>query len=254
MRITNKFWAAIAFLAIVVMVSQVALAQNEQGRRGRGNRGGGGGGMGMFGPPSMARLASIDKVAEELKLTSEQKDKIQKINDDSRAEMRKLFDGGGRPDPEKMRELRDDQANKVKEVLNEDQQKRLTGIFVQLMGNGAVMDPVVGKAIDLTDDQKSKLREAIGPPPEGGQRPGGGGGGESFQARREKMEKEVASVLTDEQKKKLESLKGEKFELDMSALRGGPGGGDGQRGNRPNRGRDRGNRGTDQPAEKKSAA
>jgi Spy/CpxP family protein refolding chaperone len=252
MRFTNKVWAAVAFLAIVVMVSQVALAQNEQGRRGRGNRGGGGGGMGMFGPPSMARLASIEKVQDELKLTSEQKDKIKKINDDGRAEMRKLLEGGGRPDPEKMRELGDEQANKLKEVLKDDQQKRLLGIFVQVRGNGAVMDPVVGKEIDLTDDQKSKLREAMGPPPEGG-RPAGGGG-ESFQARREKMDKEIASVLTDEQKKKLESLKGDKFELDMSALRGGQGGGDRPRGDRPNRGRDRGNRGSDQPAEKKSAA
>jgi Spy/CpxP family protein refolding chaperone len=247
MRFTNKVWAVIAFMAMVAMVSQVALAQNEQGRRGRGNRGGAGGPGGFGGPPSMARLASIDKVQEELKLTSEQKDKIQKINDDSRAEMRKLFDGGSRPDPEKMRDLRDDQANKLKNVLNGDQQKRLIGIFVQVMGNGAVMDPVVGKEIDLTDDQKSKLREAMGPPPEGG-----AGNRESFQERREKMEKAIASVLTDEQKKKLDSLKGDKFELDMSALRGGPGGGDRQRGNRANRGRDRGNRGTDE-AEKKAA-
>src|SRR5689334_5646673 len=101
MRIRSKAWAAIAFVAMIAIVSQVALAQNEQGRRGRGNRGGGGpGGMG-FGPPSMARLASIDKVQEELKLTSEQKEKIQKLNDDARAEMRKQFEGGGRPDPEK---------------------------------------------------------------------------------------------------------------------------------------------------------
>ena len=251
MRFTNKVWAAIAFMAIVVMVSQVALAQNEQGRRGRGNRGGGAGGPGGFGgPPSMTRLASIEKVQDELKLTSEQKDKIKKINDDGRAEMRKEFENGGRPDPEKMRKMRDDQADKMKEVLNGDQQKRLMGIFVQMMGSGAVMDPAVGKEIDLSDEQKTKLREAMGPPPEGG-RPGGG---ESFQARREKMDKEIASVLTDEQKKKLESLKGDKFELDMSALRGGQGGGDRPRGDRPNRGRDRGNRGSEQPAEKKSAA
>ncbi len=248
MRLKNKAWAVVAFLAIAAIASQVALAQNESGRRGRGNRGaGGGGGMG-FGPPSMARLASIDKVQEELKLTGDQKEKIQKINDEARAEMRKQFDSGGRPDPEKMRSLRDEQASKLNEVLKEDQQKRLMGIFIQVMGSCAVMDPAVGKAIDLTDDQKSKLREAMGPPPEGGL--GAGGGGESFQARREKMDKEVASVLTDEQKKKLESLKGEKFELDMSALRGGGGG---ERGNRPNRGRDRGNRGTDSSAEKKSA-
>ena len=53
-----------------------------------------------------------------------------------------------------MRKMRDDSAEKLKEVLDADQQKRLMGIFVQIMGNGAVMDPAVGKEIDLTDDQK----------------------------------------------------------------------------------------------------
>ena len=38
------------------------------------------------------------------------------------------------------------------------------------------------------------------------------------------MEKEVMAVLTPDQQKKLESLKGEKVDIDMSALRGGGGG------------------------------
>ena len=67
------------------------------------------------------------------------------------------------------------------------------------------------------------------------------------------MDKEITAVLTPEQQKKLESLKGEKVDIDMSALRRS-GGGDRPRGDRPNRGRDRGNRGSEQPAEKKSAA
>ena len=66
------------------------------------------------------------------------------------------------------------------------------------------MDPAVGKEIDLTDEQKDKLHEAMGPPPEGR-----GGGGQSFQERKAKMDKEVMAVLTPEQQKKLESLKGE---------------------------------------------
>src|SRR4051812_22263524 len=81
-RFSSKWWATLAVVAIVAMVSQVALAQNEQGKRGRGGRAGGPGGPG--GPPSMARLAMIDKVQEALKLTDEQKTKIEKINTDSR--------------------------------------------------------------------------------------------------------------------------------------------------------------------------
>jgi Spy/CpxP family protein refolding chaperone len=223
-RFSSKWWATLAVLAVVAMVSQVALAQNEQGKRGRGGRAGGPGGPGG-GPPSMSRLAMIPKVQEALKLTDEQKTKIEKLNADSRKEMADASKGD-RPDPETMRKMREGAADKLKGVLDADQQKRLIGIFVQIMGNGAVMDPVVGKEIGLTDEQKDKLHEAIGPPPEGGR----GGGGQSFQERRAKMDKEVAAVLTAEQQKKLESLRGEKVDIDMSALRGG-------------RGRDRGNRG-----------
>jgi Spy/CpxP family protein refolding chaperone len=234
-RFTSRWWATLAVMAVVAMVSQVALAQNEQGKRGRGGRAGGAGGPG--GPPSMARLAMIDKVQEALKLTDEQKTKIEKINSESRKEMRDAS-SGDKPDPEKMRKMRDGLTEKLKEVLDADQQKRLMGIFVQVMGNGAVMDPAVGKEIGLTDEQKDKLHEAMGPPPEGGR----GGGGQGFQERRAKMDKEVMAVLTPEQQKKLESLKGEKVDIDMSALRG-PGGG---------RGRDRGNRG--EPKASKSSS
>jgi Spy/CpxP family protein refolding chaperone len=237
-RFSSKFLAVIAAVAVVAMAAQLAVAQNEQGKRGPGGRGGGPGGPGgRGGPPSMARLAMIDKVQDELKLTDEQKTKIEKINSDFRKEM-----SGDRPDPEKMKKMRDGVTDKLKEVLNADQQKRLMGIFIQVMGSGAVMDPAVGKEIDLTDEQQDKLHEAMGPPPEGRE---GRGGGQSFQERRAKMDKEIAAVLTPEQQKKLESLKGEKVEIDMSALRG-PGGG------REGRGRDRGNRG--EPKASKSSS
>src|SRR3954465_283698 len=216
-RFLSKFLVVVTAVAVVAMAAQLAVAQNEQGKRGRGGRGGPGGPGGA--PPSMARLAMIPKVQEAVKITDEQKAKIEKINADSRKEMREAS-SGDKPDPEKMRKLRDSVTDKLKEVLDADQQKRLMGIFVQVMGSGAVMDPAVGKEIGLTDEQKDKLHEAMGPPPEGR---GGRGGGESFQDRRAKMEKQVAAVLTPEQQKKLESLKGEKVDVDMSALRGAGG-------------------------------
>jgi Spy/CpxP family protein refolding chaperone len=232
---SSKWWATLTALAVVAMVSQVALAQNEQGKRGRGGRAGGPGGPG--GPPSMARLAMIPKVQEALKLTDEQKTKIEKLNADSRKEMADASKGD-RPNPEAMRKMRDGATEKLKGILDADQQKRLMGILIQLMGSGAVMDPAVGKEIGLTDEQKDKLREAMGPPPEGRE---ARGGGQSFQDRRAKMDKEVMAVLTPEQQKKLESLKGEKVDIDMSALRGG---------GRP--GRDRANRG--EPKASKSSS
>src|SRR3954454_19955420 len=221
-RFSGRLCAMIAAVVVVAMIAQVAVAQNES-KKGRGGRGGGAGGGGMMGPPSMVRLATLDKVQDALKLSDEQKSKIKTINDDSRAAMREQFQGGGRPDPEKMRKMRDEEAEKMNKVLDEGQQKRLIGIFVQLMGAGAVMDPAVGKEIGLTEDQKTKLHEAMGPPPEGR-----AAGGQGFQERREKMEKEVMSVLTSDQKTKLESLKGEKVDIDPSSLRGGGRGGEGR--------------------------
>jgi Spy/CpxP family protein refolding chaperone len=213
-RFLSKFLVVVTAVAVVAMAAQLAVAQNEQGKRGRGGRGGPGGA-----PPSMARLAMIPKVQEAVKITDEQKTKIEKINADSRKEM-----SGDRPDPEKMKKMRDEVNGKLKDVLDADQQKRLMGIFIQVMGAGAVMDPAVGKEIGLTDEQKDRLHEAMGPPPEGRQGREGRdakGGAESFKDRRAKMEKEVMAVLTSDQQKKLVSLKGEKVDIDMSALRGG---------------------------------
>ena len=235
MRFSGRFLAIFAAVAIVAMAAQMAVAQNEQGKRGRGGRAGGPGGPG--GPMSLARLAMIPKVQEAVKITDEQKSKIEKINADSRKEMADASKGD-RPDPEAMRKMRESATDKLKEVLDADQQKRLMGILIQVQGSSAVMEPAIGKEIGLTDEQKQKLHEAFGPPPEGGR----GGGGQSFQERRAKMEKEVTAVLTPEQQKKLESLKGEKVDIDMSALRGQGGG----------RGRDRGNRG--EPKASKSSS
>src|SRR6478672_5917492 len=98
-RFSSKFLAVVAAVVVVAMAAQLALAQNEEGKRGRGGRAGGPGGMG--GPPSMAGLARVGKVQDALKLTDEQKSKIDKINADFRKEMRDAS-SGDRPDPEKM--------------------------------------------------------------------------------------------------------------------------------------------------------
>jgi Spy/CpxP family protein refolding chaperone len=220
-RFTGRLCAIVVATLVVAMVSQVALAQNES-KRGRGGRGGGAGGPGgRMGQPSMAMMAMNPKVQEALKLSDDQKSKLEKLSEESMASMRELRSSGGRPDPEKMRKMREEQTDKVNSVLDDSQRKRLMGIFIQVAGNGAVMDPAVGKEIGLTDDQKTKLRDAMGPPPEGGQ----GGGAQAFRERREKMEKEVSDMLTSDQKAKLESLKGEKVDIDPASLRGGGRGG-----------------------------
>lgn len=219
-----RFWrqggAMVAGLVIVAMVSQVALAQRE---RGRGGRDGGPGG-GMMGQLSAGRLLRAKEVQEALKLTDEQKEKITKINDDASEAMREAFQDGGR---EKIAEITKETSAKVNEVLDDGQEKRLMGIMIQVNPVAALMDPSVAKELNITDDQKTKMREAAA----GFRDKFGELRDLSREERTKKMEeiqaevsKAVLAELTSDQQAQLEKLKGEKVDVDMAALRG-PGGG-----------------------------
>jgi Spy/CpxP family protein refolding chaperone len=242
-------------LAMVVMVSQVALAQREEGRRGgRGGRGFGGGGRGGF---SALQLATNEQVQKALKVTDEQADKIRDINDEMREERGKLFEGGrdagGDQDAvrEKMQELTASATKKLNEVLDATQQKRLMGVQIQLNGANAVMDPAISKELNVTEDQKKKLeevsqsnRDAMRELFEGARDAEGGQEAmrEKMEKQREEANKKLMAVLTSDQQAQLESLKGEKVEIDMSSFRGRFGG-RAERGERGNRGeRNRGER------------
>jgi Spy/CpxP family protein refolding chaperone len=186
---------------------------------------------------------------------------------------------------EKSQKEREELSKKTDEVLNAllepDQAKRLDQIALQLKLSAATVatlksDDLKSK-LSLSDEQVAKLDEAEkaaaadmmkmfeemraagggqgGQPGGGGGNPGGPGGGfaamqEKMTAARAKSTEAAMAVLTDEQKKMIEELKGAKFELDMRALFGGGRGGDGggrQRGT--NGGKDGGGKGTRPPAE-----
>ena len=163
----------------------------------------------------------------------------------NRAAMRDAFQGGS-PDRDKMMEIANDTSKKINEVLDAGQQKRLVGILIQVNGAAAVADPAVAKELNITEDQKKKLQEV---------RQGVRSELEKLRddsvSREDRMKKiqdiqddahkKVMAVLTSDQQAQLESLKGEKVDIDMSQLRGpgGPGGGrPGDRGGRRGRGGD----------------
>ena len=84
----------VAALVIVAMVSQTCRWPSaRKARRGRGGPGGG-----MFGPPTAGRSAAATKeVQEALKLTDEQKDKIEEDQRrDARRNARRRSEDGGR--------------------------------------------------------------------------------------------------------------------------------------------------------------
>jgi Spy/CpxP family protein refolding chaperone len=235
--------SAVAAAAVVLASTLVASAQPGEGE---GRRRGGFGGPR---PLTSIRLARADEVAAALSLTDEQKDKVAKINDQLRDDVQKGFESGN--GFEKMRELYQAAAAELAEVLDDNQEKRLMGILIQVNGAGATVDPAVAKELNITDEQKQKLEDT--------RREIGESMRESFRELRDLPEEErtkkaeelraeankkLLAVLDADQQAKLESLKGEPVKIDMAQFRMGRDfGGRGGEGRREGRGgRDRGDR------------
>jgi Spy/CpxP family protein refolding chaperone len=132
-----------------------------------------------------------------------------------------------------MQERSREERTKLAEILLPHQIKRLTEIFIQQAGVAALRDEEVAKELGISDAQKAKLeevrqanQEAMAPQYR-----------EAFQleddARRAKFEElrkisdgKVLAVLTADQQKKFEAMKGKPFAMPEGAGRGrgGPGG------------------------------
>lgn len=157
------------------------LPDSSPGRGGRGGRGGrdnGGDGLAeMF-----ELLERSPALQEEIKLKPDQKEKLSRIDDQSRQQQRELFrslrnqggnNNGGRGgrggfNPamfQQMRQARDvirqqSEMAAVK-VLTKDQLKRLKQIRLQIIGPLAVAEPPVAQALMLTDDQYQQVQQIV---------------------------------------------------------------------------------------------
>ena len=275
---------ALVLLAVATSVNTFA---EEDGRQ---RRGGGFRRMGrMLGKVA---LLTSDQVREELTMTAEQSKAIDEILSASREEMRDLRGprGGkgakqgegddrkkGRQERrKKFAELRKSVESKVAAQLDTSQNERLDQIAMQQRGVGALTSGGVSSALALTEDQLTKIRDALDKQrkemeslrptrrerrgrregrPEGRRekrregRPEGrrekrregrpeGRRGEQRKAA-EKIRKStrdaVMAVLSEEQARKFEELKGKPFKLDRRSLFSGRGERDG-RGKRDGRG------------------
>jgi Spy/CpxP family protein refolding chaperone len=228
----RNLWKVSLTLALAALVASPALAQRQRQRPG-------GGGGGAFGGGGM--LLANKSVQEELKLTKDQKDKVDELAKKNQEMVReKLKDVPRDQIREKMAEIRKEMegANKkaVASILKDDQQKRYKQIQVQVLGIRAFSDPDTQKALNLTDDQKTSIKE-IG---EGIQKKVQDEtkdlqGRERFTKAREIREKltkeamgQIATKLTSEQKKTWKELTGDKFDYKPDQPRR-PGGGAGGR-------------------------
>jgi len=224
----NRFSGIMVVATVVFLAaSQVANAQPGEGRRGRGGRFGG-----AFGPASSLRLASLEEVQKALNLSAEQKSKLEQIDDTFRGDFRTLLEDGA--DRDEMQKLTDEAAKQVSEVLDDAQEKRLRGITVQVMGATAVLaDPGLAKELKVTDDQQKKLEETQQDNVRAmadafrDMRDSGASreeGRQKFEKLRDESKAKMLAVLTTEQQDQLKAMEGDKVDIDMSQLRGGPGG------------------------------
>lgn len=145
------------------------------------------------------------------------------LTDEQRAEFEKR----------RLEQAREEKA-KLADILLPHQVERLTQIFVQVAGVEALRDEDIAKELEMSDAQSAKVaevrranQEAMGEQ----MRELFGGGGGDRDAARAKMEEirkandaKVLAVLSPQQQKKFEEMKGKPFKMPEGAGRGGFGG------------------------------
>jgi Spy/CpxP family protein refolding chaperone len=203
-------------------------------------------GGGLFGGPGLLVNKSVQ---EELKITDEQKTKIEEIAKESREKTQALLPKIDFKDKDnfqenlaKLKEAREqnkDKLNEIREsaekamlaVLDDKQKTRFKQIEIQSERLGAFQKDEVVKALNLTDDQKEKIKtiaEDVGKDVGDLRKEFSK---ENFQENQKKiaalnkegMEKAVA-VLNDAQKAKWKELTGDPFEVRIEGFGGGGGG------------------------------
>ena len=156
---SNMFkWVRLSAVVALMAVVGASMAQGGGGGQGRG----GFGRMGGGGP--VGTLMRKD-VQDELKITAEQKTKIEALQkeqqDTMRAKMEELRNGGGFDREAMQAEMAKMNATfkkKATDILTPAQLPRFKEINIQLSGGQALLDADNQKELGITDDQKTKLQ------------------------------------------------------------------------------------------------
>ncbi len=219
-------WIIAAVVAVGIGAAVASMRAADEPPANPPRRGGGGGAGGIF---------QNEKVQKALDLTDEQKDSIKKVVDDMRSGAASLRDLPQEERRAKMQERTKELFDKVSGILNDKQKERLKEIRVQVAGVAGLLDTETAEALKLTDDQKTKIKDAIDARRKDMRDAFQAGAGGNRDEAREKITKllkdsegKVLEALTPEQKEKFEKLQGEK--LDLGTAGGGFFGGRGRRG------------------------
>lgn len=237
---------------LLVLSSTTAMAQRGGPGGGRGPGGFGGGFGGFGGGGSTLGLLQRESVAEELKLTDEQKTKIRELSDKMREDtrIRDLFGKMGTASEEEravvqaeiakvMESMRQQADVDLKKVLDSEQFTRYRQMALQTRGVSALGDTDVAGELKLSEDQIAKLK-AISEESDKkrremfeSMRQSGFRGGDEMRTKFEELRKESEdkrmAVLTPDQRKSYETMRGPEMAADPNAPggRGASGGSSG---------------------------
>jgi Spy/CpxP family protein refolding chaperone len=209
--------ACFVFLALcaALLLASPAFAQRQQGQRGGG-----------FGQGGIGGLLQNESVQKELKLEQAQIDKVKEVvtkvqdnHKDDFAKLRDLAQDERRTKGQELNQTVSEEVLKgVGDILNADQIKRLKQIQLQQEGSRAFAKPDIQKALNLTDEQKEKIKTITDDAAkemaalfQGGRQQQGNR--EKLAALRKDTQDKVLAVLTDEQKTTWKGMTGDAFEV-----------------------------------------
>ncbi|VTS02974.1 hypothetical protein [Tuwongella immobilis] len=223
----------IGMLALVALLGLTSISEAQQpgGKRQGGRPGGGfggfGGGFGGAGGGGWTGVMNFPGVREELKLSEEQQEEFGKLMSEQREKQKGIFekmkDLSREERMTKFNELRkemsEENTKNLTKVLKPEQITRLKQIYFQQIGVLGYEDSDdLKKELSLSEDQREKLksistdfRKDMQDLFSGG--PGNAGNFEKMQMIRKEAMESAQNLLTDDQKKKWESLVGEPFEM-----------------------------------------
>ena len=211
-------------LALVASAATLLIAgqTSAQGPRG--------GGMGMPGGPNLSRNKSVQ---EELKVSTEQAEKLDQAAEATREkfreELQELRDASQEERREKMealtKKMEVETHKSLAAILSPDQHKRFVQIERQQNVLPALMHADVRSQIKLSDDQVAQIKtiqedlQKARPNFQGGQGGDRRQAMEKFQASRKEAGDKAVALLTDEQKSTWKDLVGAPFEVKYEAPR-----------------------------------
>jgi hypothetical protein len=162
-----------------------------------------------FGSGNPYKLVQQNEVQADLGLSDTQKNKAkQLVAARTKAENQVLLKNyPSMVDQQKDYLKWDDETQKqLNDILTPDQQARMQEISLQCQGPRVFLRKDMGKALGLTSEQQQKLMDVImhhkGPLP-----------------KRDEMEAQAQSVLTDEQRMKFDKMKGNQISFDPEKLK-----------------------------------